>query len=299
MSRGDRAELSITVRDTSGQTISSPANVKLYKNGVLSDQSSTSHGRAFFIPRGLGDFTIAVEAAGYKPAQKEVSLSVPIKTEVDINLQPDLPSNVSVGVPKQPLLSPKAQEALAKGLQALADNKLDEAQKYASQAMKLAPGHPEVLYVQGMVYMQSREWAQAQSVLEKSVQLDPNQARVLAALGMALCNQKNYEAAIPLLEKSLKLQPTASWETEWALAKSYYFQEQYEKALAMVQQARSEPHASPALVELLLAQCLTAAGRYEDAAQVLREFLKKNTDGPDAATARRWLNGLAADGKIK
>ena len=63
--RGDRAELSITVRDASGTLIPTPSSVKIYKNGVPSDQSSTSHGRAFFILRGFGEFTIMVEAAGY------------------------------------------------------------------------------------------------------------------------------------------------------------------------------------------------------------------------------------------
>jgi len=295
---GDRAEIAVTVRDSSGEVIVAPANVRLYKNGVPSDQSLTSHGRAFFVARTLGDFTILVEAAGYKTAQKDVSLTVPNRAEVDVYLQRDSASNVSVGVPGKPVLAPKAKEALMKGLQALGADKLDEAQKYLSEAMKLAPGNPEVLYVQGMVYMKRREWAQAQPVLEKSNQIDPNQPRVLAALGMSLSNQKKYEQAIPLLEKSLQLEPAQGWETEWALAKSYYQHEQYEPALKMAQQAHAAPHASAPQVDLLLAQCLTAVGRYEESAQILREFLKNNPGGPDAATARRWLDGLAAAGKI-
>jgi len=58
MIRGDRAEISVSVRDSSGANITVPATVKLNKNGMPSDQTSTSRGRAFFIPRGLGDFTI-------------------------------------------------------------------------------------------------------------------------------------------------------------------------------------------------------------------------------------------------
>jgi len=298
MSRGDRAEIAITVRETSGELITAPATVKLYKNGVPSDQSQTSRGRAFFIPRSLGDFSITVEAAGYKSAQKDVSVTLPIKAEVDVYLQRDMASNVSVGVPGKPVLAPKAKDALVKGLQALGDNKLDEAQKSVSEAMKLAPSNPEVLYVQGMLYMKRANWAEAQSVLEKSNQVDPNEPRVLAALGMALSNQKKYEAAIPLLEKSLQLEPAQGWETEWALAKSYYYHEQYEPALKMAQQAHAAPHAPASQVDLLLAQCLTAVGLYEDSAQVLREFLKNNPGSPEAATARHWLDGLAANGKI-
>lgn len=299
MSRGDRAEIAVTVRDSSGEIISVPASVKLYKNGMPTDQSSTQHGRAFFIPRSLGEFTVIVEAAGYKTAQKDVSLSIPVKAEVDVYLQRELASNESAGAPGKPLLAPKAKEALDKGLQAIKEDKLDEAQKYMSEAMKLAPGNSEVLYVQGVLYMRRRDWAQAQTVLEKSDQMEPNRPRVLAALGMALCDLKRYEQAIPPLEKSMQLEPTSGWETEWALAKAYYYREQYEQALKMAQQARTTARGSAPQVELLLAQCLTAVGRYEDSAQVLRTFLKNNANGPDAATAQRWLDGLAANGKIR
>jgi tetratricopeptide (TPR) repeat protein len=299
MSRGDRAEIAISLRDSSGQIISAPATIKLYKNGVPSDQSSTSHGRAFFIPRSLGEYTITVEAAGYKNAQKDVSLAIPIKAEVDIYLQRDVASNESGGVPGRPLLAPKAKEALEKGSQAIREDKLDDAQKYLSEAMKLAPGNPEVLYVQGVLYLRQRDWAHAQTVLEKSAQIELNQPRVLAALGMALCNQKKYEAAIPPLEKSLQLDPVAGWETELALAKAYYYHEQYEQALKMVQQAQIESHGASPQVDLLLAQCLTAAGRFEDAAGVLRKVLKNNADSPEAVTARHWLESLTADGKIR
>lgn len=297
-SRGSRAEIAVTVRDSTGQVIAVPTSVKLYKNGTPEDQRSTSQGRAFFIPRGVGDFTITVEAAGYKAAQKDVSLSVPIQYQVDVYLERDNVSGVTTGIPGAPLLAPKAKEGLEKGWQALKENKLEEAKKYIGEAMKLAPGNPDVLYAQGMLYMKQQDWEQAQTVLEKASQIDPHQPRILAALGMDLCNEKKYEEAIPILEKSIQLQPASGWETKWALAKADYYQGQYEQALKMADEAHTESHGSAPQAELLLAQCLTAAGRYEDSARILREFLKNNGQGPDAATAQRWLNRLTADGKI-
>jgi Flp pilus assembly protein TadD len=299
LSRGSRAEIAVTVRDAAGQVVAAPANVRLFKNGALVDQSQTSHGRAFFVPRGLGDFTLIVEAAGYKAAQKDVSVDVPVRAEVDVYLQGDMGSGVAVSAPGGPLLAPKAKEALRKSVEALKEDKLEAAKKYVHEAMKLAPANPEVLYVQGMLDMKERDWTQAQAVLEKSDQIEPNQPRVLAALGMTLCNEKKYEEAIPHLERSLQLEPASDWETQWALAKAYYYRQQYEPALKMAEQARTAAHGPNPQVELLLAQCLTAVGRYEDSGQVLREFLKNNAGSPDAATARRWLAGLAADGKIR
>jgi thioredoxin-like negative regulator of GroEL len=299
MSRGDRAEIAVTVRNTSGEIVTAPATIKIYQNGMPIDQSSTSHGRAFFIPRNLGDYSITVEATGYKNGQREVSLAIPVKMDIDIVLQRDVASSETGAVPGKPLLAPKAKEALDKGSQAMREDKLDEAQKYLNEAMKLAPANPDVLYIQGVLYLRKSDWVHAQTVLEKSSELEPNQARVLSALGMALCNQKKYEAAIPKLEKSLQLDPTEGWETEWALAKSYYYHEQYDQALKMAQQAQANSHGLAPQVELLLAQCLTAAERFEDAAGVLRAVLKNNSTSPEAATARQWLERLTADGKIR
>jgi Flp pilus assembly protein TadD len=295
---GDRAEISVTVRNSAGEIIATPATVKLLKNGMPSDQSSTSRGRAFFIARGFGEFTVAVEAAGYKSAQKDVSVRLAGKFEVDVNLQRELAANETTGVPQKPILATKAEDALSKGTQALREGNLDEAKKYLDKAVQLAPGNPDVLYIQGMLLMRQHNWEAAQSILQKSDQLAPNQARVLSALGMTLCNQKMYEQAIPPLEKSLQLEVASGWETEWALAKAYYYHGQYQEALKMAESARGKSHSSIPQVELLLAQCLTAVGRYSDSAQVLREFLKAHTDDADTATAKRWLDNLAASGKI-
>ena len=298
-SRGSRAEIAVTVRDESRQVITAPTVVKLYKNGALEDQRSTSQGRAFFIVRGLGEFTVAVEAAGYKAAQKDVSIAVAIQYQEDVYLERDATSGVGTGAPGRAVLAPKAKEALDKGAQALKEGKLEEAQKHISEAMRLAPGNPDVLYLQGMLYMRQGNWEQAQTTLEKASRMDPNQPRILAALGMNLVNQKKFAEAIPLLEKSIQLQPASGWETQWALAKAYYYHEQYEQALKMAEQAHTESHGSSAQAELLLAQSLTAMGRYEDSAQVLREFLKNNSKGQDATTARHWLERLTADRKIR
>src|SRR5437016_7228467 len=296
--RGDKAEISVTVRDSSGEPISAPASVKIFKEGMPTDQREASRGRAFFILRSLGDYTLVVNATGYKIAQKDVSVPVAVRAEVDIYLQKESATGDNTGIPGRPLLAPKAREALDKGLQALGDNKRKEAEKFVDEAAKLAPGHPDVLFVQGVLYLNLHNWSQAQSVLEKAAQMDPGNARVLAALGMALTDQGKYDEAIPPLEKSLQMQ-TGGWETHWALGKSYYYRQQYDQALKTSQLALAESNGKAPQIELLVAQSLTAVGRYDDAAQTLRTFLKNHGDRPEAGTARRWLEGLANNGKIR
>jgi tetratricopeptide (TPR) repeat protein len=180
---GRSAEIAITVRDRSRQVITVPTMVKLYKNGALEDQRSTSEGHAFFILRGLGEFTVAVEAAGYKAAHKEVSIPAAIQYQEDVYLEWDTASGDRTGAPGRAVLAPKARKALEKGAQALAAGKLEEAQKFIGEAIKLAPANPDVLYLQGMLYMEQSNWEQAQTTLEQASRMDPNQPRLLAALG--------------------------------------------------------------------------------------------------------------------
>lgn len=298
MIRGTRTELAVTLYDSSGHILTSSATVKLNKDGMAIDQSSTSDGRVFFVSRTYGDFSIVVEAVGYKNAQKDITVTPSTKTDVAIYLQKMSGSNEGAELPGGPLLAPKAKDALVKALHALEKNNLDEAQKQISEVLRLAPSNPEALYVQGLVYLKRNSWIEAESTLQKSDQIEPNQARVLAALGLALCNQKKYEQATLPLEKSIQLNPAANLETKWTLAKSYYYQAKYEPALKMAQEARLESHQSIPQLELLFAQCLTAEGRYEDSAQVLRDVVKNNANSPEAATARRWLDGLTTNGKI-
>ncbi len=298
--QGRGAEVTVTVHDSSGDTISTPAIVKLLREGtILSKQGQTSGGSVVLVVYSLGDFTVSVDAPGYENVQKDLSLPEPGRVQMDIYLRRSSEARTIKGVPGRPVLAPKAKEALERGLQALNADKMKDAEKFVSEAVRLAPGHPDVLYAEGFLRMKQGNWAQAQAALEKATQVDPKDSRAFAALGMAFCDQGKYAEAIAPLEKSMQLDADASWQTRWALAKAYYGHARYDDALKMSQEALAGSKGQSPELELLVAQSLTAVGRYEDAAQVLREFLKRHGDMREAATARRWLQGLSADGKIR
>jgi tetratricopeptide (TPR) repeat protein len=296
--RGDRPQISLTVRNSAGEVITTAGTAKLLHDGILADQAGLSHGRAFFGPLSFGDYTLVVEASGYKSTEKDLNLSVAMRYEVDANLQRDSVDNAGAAASPKPLLAPKAKEALDKALKALSANKLSEAEKHLNESAKLAPGHPDVLYVQGVVFLKQQNWVQAQSALEKASQMDPTNARAFSALGMALEDEGKHDQAIAPLEKSLQLDAGA-WEPQWVLGEAYYHLQQYDQALKASQLAWTQSNGKAPQVELLLAKALTAVGKYEDAAQSLRDFLKRYGDRPEAPNARRWLDGLAKNGKIR
>jgi len=89
------------------------------------------------------------------------------------------------------------------------------------------------------------------------------------------------------------------WEAYWSLARSYYQLQKYEEAVKTSQEALARSNGKAPEIELLVAKSLAAVGRFDDAAQALRDFLKNHGDRSEATTARRYLDRLAADGKIQ
>jgi Flp pilus assembly protein TadD len=297
--RGDRPEISVTVRDSGGAEIGTPATVKVYRSGVPMDQGQTRKGRVFFMLPATGEYSVQVSATGYESSQKDISIPVALKTEVEFSLKRRAEANETTGVPAGPVLAPKAKEAFEKGLQSLTSGKIKDAEKYSGEAMTLAPGHPDVLYLQGVVDLNLRNFADAQDVLEKATQIDPTHARAQAALGMALSDQGKYEEAIPALQKSLELNAAdPNWETQYTLAQAYYKSEKYPEAAKEARDALSKSNGKAPEIELLMAQSLVATGKYDEAATALRDYVKNHGDRPDAAKAKRWLDRLVADGKV-
>lgn len=294
---GNGSVITVRVHKASGDLFSAPAVVRLFRGITPSGERDTSRGVVEFVVTRFGDYTVAVSASGYAEVRKDVAVDVTGRTQVDVYLRESSTENLTA-VPGRPVLAPKAKEALDKSLRALKENKLGDADKYVREAVRLAPGNPDVLYIQGVVNLKQQNWKQAQTVLEKATQLDPTSARSYAALGMALCDQGNYDAAIAPLNKSLQLDPAGTWETEWVLARSYYHLQRYDDALKASQDALQKSNGKAPEIALLVAQSLTAIGRYEDAAQLLRQFLQDHPDRPEVVTVRRWLDQLTASGNL-
>ena len=294
--RGNRAELSITIKEGSSQLIGPLVTVKLYRMGTLSGEMSTTKGRTVFILRDLGDYVITADAIGYRSAQKEISVPIAVAAEEEVTLKRDL-NGEALGSAARPLLAPKARELTDKALQALKENKLDQAQKFLDEAAKLAPNHPDILYLEGVVLLQRSQPEKARGFLQKAAQIYPKDARILCALGMAFVNENRFDLAIAPLQQSAEIDPDR-WDTHYALAKAFYQRQQFEDALRESKRALGQPHGSEPEIELLIAQAQTAVGEFEDSAETLRTFLRQHPEDKGAATARRWLDRLIADGKV-
>src|SRR5262249_34897982 len=107
--RGNRAEVSVTIKEGTSQLVGPLVTVKLYHLGALAGQMTTSKGRVVFILNQLGDYTITADAIGFRSAQKEISVPVAVEAEEEIRLQRDS-SPEALGAAARPVLAPKAKE---------------------------------------------------------------------------------------------------------------------------------------------------------------------------------------------
>ena len=80
MFRGDRPEISVTVRDSGGAEIGTPATVRIYRSGVPTDEGQTRKGRVFFMLPTTGEYSVQVTATGYESSQKDVAIPVALKS---------------------------------------------------------------------------------------------------------------------------------------------------------------------------------------------------------------------------
>src|SRR5260370_34712474 len=93
---GNNATIVVNVRNSSGDPLPATAVVKLYRNGTIPNgQTTTSQGRAIFLPQNLCDFSVLVEASGYKPGRATVDVPIPVRVKVAVHLHPKRDRNTS------------------------------------------------------------------------------------------------------------------------------------------------------------------------------------------------------------
>jgi Flp pilus assembly protein TadD len=287
-SAGTNSDVSVHVRTPAGDPLSVPAIVLLFKSDGTPHGRTTAQGitPVVFSHLAPGGYYVEVSAPGFQTTREEVS--VPVTTDVDVYMRPEPSASASAAPSGPPILAPKARKELEQGLEALRGNDLKGARKRLDRATELAPGHPDVLYLLGVLYIRLNDVPQARSALEKATQLDPNHARALAALGTVLSNQGDYAKAVPVLRRAMELNDRA-WETQWTLASAEYHERQFEQARDHARQALKTAQGKAPEIQLLLAQTLVALGERGKAAQELESFLRTYADHGQAPLARQWL----------
>lgn len=97
-----------------------------------------------------------------------------------------------------------------KGNAALAENKLEEAVQYYSDAIKLDPNNAVLFSNRSAAYAKAHKYELSLEDAEKAIQLKPNWGKAFSRKGTALAYLGRLDEAIETYEKGIQLDPNNS-----------------------------------------------------------------------------------------
>jgi len=281
--------LTVYLKETDGSPCSELALVSIYSfRGGLVASGSTQGGKTEFHEIGAGQYTVEAAAPGYETARADVQVEEGYAI-VDLEIRRETNTRAIVNAHNEiPLLSPKAEKEINKGLAALRANNLQEAETHFRAAYAMAPGHPDVNYLLGLVLAQKGRIPEAQELWQTSIKLYPHHAGALFALGETHAQQGDLPGALEYFKEGAKAAP-GSRHMKAALSGVYFQQRAYAEALRNAEQALELGKEKAGLAHLLQAQSLEALGQRARAIETLEAYLVKAPAGEAPATAARKL----------
>ncbi|MGH9804168.1 MAG: tetratricopeptide repeat protein [Candidatus Acidiferrales bacterium] len=284
----------VRVRAVSGGPLSSFAMARLYTLFGPYDRTEFTKdgGEATFTEVPLGEYVIEVRAAGYTDYNGQVGMYSPgSRTYAHVEMVPESAVRTQPLPAGPPLLTARARKELESAVEALKKNNLKEAGERLRRAEKMAPNHPDVLYLLGMLAIHQNNFAEARSRLEKATRLDPRHTAAQEALGSLLVEMQDYAAAAPVLEQAAAFAPER-WQAHWLLAVAFYQTERYPDAQGKAEKALGLPGADGAALRLLLAKIFQAQGDSERAIAQAQAVLQSHPKTREAVVARSLLAEL-------
>ena len=154
--------------------------------------------------------------------------------------------------------------------------------EYAQKAMKLDDSIPDVHALMASTHIWKKEHDEAIAIVEKSIAINPNSAENHAELGMYYRYAGRFEDSIRMTEKAIRLHP---YYPDWYLYNleySYYYLEQYEKAIEIAKKhlklIENRGGTDTFWQHLILAQNYIRLGQEKEARYHATEALKKNPE---------------------
>ena len=281
------ASLDVYVQESNGAPVESLAVVTLTTlAGRIYRQETTKGGYVRFNDLAATEYKIQVVAPAYERAVKQVEAIGFATKRVTIVLQPG--SNSGAAAEGIAGMKPKAQKEMAKAMEALRANKPTVARTHLDAIDRMAPNQAEVSYLFGVYAEQLNDEAQAKAYWTKTLQLNPNHFRALVSLSEIAIRERTPAEAVEYMKRAMEAEPS-SWRPHAVLAEAYYLQHSRDEAIKEAERALELGRGQAAIIQPLLARCLSERGDREKAVSTLQVYLQDHT--ADAA-AKKQLESL-------
>jgi tetratricopeptide (TPR) repeat protein len=195
------------------------------------------------------------------------------------------PGTISVAeaaqnIPKQ------ARKAYEQGMKLQKENQAEKALAQFNQALELYPDYFQALTERANLRMSRNQLTEAATDLERSLQLNDKYVPTLRGLGYCQLQQKQFEAAVGNLERAFALEPNVPL-TLLLLGYGNLSLKRYEPAKECLQQALRIGPESAARARVYLAEIFVHEGKFKEAADEIRTYLRLKPDAADAESLRK------------
>jgi Flp pilus assembly protein TadD len=288
--------LNVSVRDSGGMPLETPALVKLrgaLENGsrVATTQEAST---AVFAGVSEGEYDVEAACVGYQTVVERVSVAAVGSTmQVFVYMPREAEVNSQIPKPQGLTMSPKLQGEIEKGLDALHKRQFENARTHFVKGTQLAPGNPDVVYLLGISELGLNHRDLARQDFEHALSLDPGHERALLALGELQLRAGDFSAAIATLEKAFQ-KNGAGWRTHLLLASAYSKAGRLSDAESHAERAAELAGEKGAGARLLLGEIQQSEGKLTEAQHTWQELAAKFPGDPFAAEARKKLASLSA-----
>ena len=287
--------LLVSVREQNGLPLSHQAIVRLSGNlGGLSHIAVTQDaGTASFQNVKGGDYTVEVEAAGYKPAHENAAVFGVSTYTVYVYMKPAGEPESSSPVDARPVMTPKLQKEMDRALEAIREKKYGEARQHLEAASKLAPSSPDIEYLWGMVDYTERSLESARAHFEKALGLAPGHERTLVSLGQLQMEMKDYKQSARYLETAV-LNNNKNSQAHLLLSVCYLNLQNPEKARVEASAAADLDKAKAPVGRMIAAKTYLLEDKFDEADKALNDYLRDFPNEKGALEAKQLLERLAA-----
>lgn len=294
--------ISIQVRDEAGNPLRGASKVRLEKeDGTLVEESNTDpEGRLQFknVPR--TNLVVIVTREGYVRARErlaarqslpEIFLSITLARSLSVHSERTRPI-----VGTSDLLIPhKARREYDKGIAQAKKGDYRRAAIHLKSAAELYQDSPVLWNDLGSNYLRLQAYDQAEAAFRKAINVDRNFAPPFLNLGLLYNLRKRPAEAESLLVHFTELEGHR-WQGFVELGNAHFGLGQLARAEEDYRRALELTLPAPPQINVKLASIYVASREFSRALEQYETYLKRDPDGPLAASVREVVMRMKADG---
>ena len=263
------------------------------------DQPVNTAGYFEFVGLAKTYYHLTVTAPGYQTYSQDLSLgTVGDKLVINVHLSP-APTSKSLPPPVSSSFTDnnapkKARKEYQKGVGALRDKNLSEAESHLRKAVEEYPCYVRAQTDLAMVLNERQQFPASEAALKKAVECDPDYLDTYNELGQLYYNEKKYQESQAVLREGLRRSPQ-SWQFYYQLGADHYHLGQYPAAEQEYLKAESLNAFVPAEIHVRLADVYLKETAYGKAYTEMQAYVRKEPNGPYAERVRSLMHQMESD----